>query len=141
MRATTYVGAEAARRAQAWHHLPHAQQLLLLLLERVALCSNTQIYHICASTPATWQAAPVPREVVAARARPEVAAVASGGEDGSLCVWGLDSRKLLQREPGAAAGGAGHGAATLCIAAHPTRPVVLTGGQELDCAIKVWSAE
>lgn len=70
-----------------------------------------------------------------------VAAVAGGSEDGSLCVWGLNSRKVMQRELGAAAGGQGHGAAALCITAHPARPVVVTGGQEPDCCIKVWSAE
>jgi COMPASS component SWD3 len=67
-------------------------------------------------------------------------AVASGSEDGSLCVWDLNSRKVLQRELGSAAGGAGHSAAALCIAAHPAAPLVVTGGQEPDCSIKVWRA-
>jgi len=67
-------------------------------------------------------------------------AVASGSEDGSLCVWDLNSRKMIQRELGAAAGGQGHAAAALCITAHPTQPLVVTGGQEPDCAIKVWRA-
>ncbi|KAI8470222.1 MAG: transcriptional repression protein [Monoraphidium minutum] len=68
------------------------------------------------------------------------AAVASGSEDGSLCVWGLNTRKLLQRELGAAAGGASHGGAVLCVTAHPSLPLVVTGGQDADCAIKVWAA-
>ncbi len=67
-------------------------------------------------------------------------AVASGSEDGSLCVWDLNSRKVVQRELGAAAGGQGHGAATLCITAHPAQPLVVTGGQEPDCTVKVWRA-
>jgi WD40 repeat protein len=73
-------------------------------------------------------------------AAPRGVCVASGSEDGSLCVWGLNSRKVVQRELGAAAGGAGHGAPALCIASHPSEPLVLTGGQEPDCAIKVWRA-
>lgn len=78
-------------------------------------------------------------------------AVASGSEDGSLFVWDLNSRKLIQRELGAAAGGQGHLAAALCITAHPTRALVVTGGQEVarereegggqdrGCEIKVWA--
>ena len=66
-------------------------------------------------------------------------AVASGSEDGGWCMWDLNSRRLIQRELGSRDGGAGHAAAALCIAAHESQPLVVTGGQEPDCAVKVWA--
>jgi hypothetical protein len=36
--------------------------------------------------------------------------------------------------------GDGHCAAVLCVAAHPSKPMLASAGHEPDCSVKIWSA-
>uniref|UniRef100_A0A383VEF5 WDR5-like beta-propeller domain-containing protein n=1 Tax=Tetradesmus obliquus TaxID=3088 RepID=A0A383VEF5_TETOB len=70
--------------------------------------------------------------------------IAAGSEDGSIHFWDVNSRKLVQQLPGRSSSeepGDGHCAAVLCIAAHPSRPVVASAGHDPDCTVKIWAAE
>lgn len=75
---------------------------------------------------------------------PKQQAVASGSEDGSIYLWDLNSKQVLQHIPPSKGGdtpGPGHSGAVLCVAAHPTRPLLASAGRDPDNTVKLWSAE
>lgn len=52
--------------------------------------------------------------------------------------------QVLQAIPPKQAGddpGPGHAGTVLCVAAHPTLPLMASAGHEPDCTVKLWSAE
>ncbi|KZM25403.1 hypothetical protein ST47_g3468 [Ascochyta rabiei] len=57
--------------------------------------------------------------------------VASGSEDGTLVLWDVSSKDILQRLRG-------HDDAVLAVDTHPHGPVLATAG--LDCSVRVWKA-
>lgn len=69
--------------------------------------------------------------------------IAAGSEDGSIFLWDVNSRDVVQRIPGRAgaeAPGDGHCAPVLCVAAHPSAPMLASAAHEPDCSVKLWSA-
>jgi hypothetical protein len=51
--------------------------------------------------------------------------------------------QLVQQLPGRSSSeqpGDGHCAAVLCVAAHPSRPVLASAGHDPDCTVKIWAA-
>mmetsp|Transcript_7672 Transcript_7672/g.16595 ORF Transcript_7672/g.16595 Transcript_7672/m.16595 type:complete len:336 (+) Transcript_7672:62-1069(+) len=72
--------------------------------------------------------------------------VVTGSEDGSIFVYELNSRKVLQHIPckssaGEEAGGSatGHSDAVLGLDVHPTQPLMASGSHSGDCSVLLWS--
>jgi COMPASS component SWD3 len=57
--------------------------------------------------------------------------VGSGSEDGTVVLWDVSSKNVLQRLEG-------HGDAVLSVDTHPTEEVIVSGG--LDRTVRVWRA-
>jgi COMPASS component SWD3 len=60
--------------------------------------------------------------------------VVSGSEDGKVYLWGVQSRKVVQRL-------GGHDDAVLSLAAHPSQGVLASGGTSGDGVIRLWCTE
>eukprot|EP00775_Hariotina_reticulata_P010433 gene10433-10591_t len=57
--------------------------------------------------------------------------IAAGSEDGSIFVWDVNSKQVLQQLPGRSSKddvGDGHCAAVLCVDGHPSQPLLASGG-------------
>ncbi len=55
--------------------------------------------------------------------------IVSGSEDGSLLLWDVSSKQVLQRLQG-------HGDVVLGVDTHPTEPAIVSGG--LDRTVRIW---
>ena len=60
--------------------------------------------------------------------------VVSGSEDGSLCMWDLNSKTLVQNKQA-------HSAPVLGVDCHPNKNIIATGAMSPDNTIKLWTAQ
>mmetsp|Transcript_23268 Transcript_23268/g.52476 ORF Transcript_23268/g.52476 Transcript_23268/m.52476 type:complete len:118 (+) Transcript_23268:870-1223(+) len=58
--------------------------------------------------------------------------VASGSEDGSVVLWGLQDRQVKQRLEG-------HTDTVLAVACHPFECQIASGGSTADRAVRIWT--
>lgn len=58
--------------------------------------------------------------------------VASGSEDGSIVLWDVSSKNILQKLEG-------HTGVVLGVDTHPTEPVIVSGGT--DRTVRVWMCD
>eukprot|EP00879_Flechtneria_rotunda_P026913 GHRR01028758.1.p1 GENE.GHRR01028758.1~~GHRR01028758.1.p1 ORF type:complete len:217 (+),score=70.32 GHRR01028758.1:881-1531(+) len=69
--------------------------------------------------------------------------IAAGSEDGSILLWDVNSKQVVNQIPGRASSdeaGDGHCAPVLCMSTHQLQPLLASAGHDGDCTVKIWSA-